>query len=514
MDRTPSEREQRLAAFKKSVDEMIATSDSAYVKTDNREVTTKFKMYTKDEIMRIVERGSAVERADLSKYFFTISGIYKRIILHYATFLSYAWIVVPYPEHNKKGETIEITDKAIKNAYYNATDFCTTFQIQRKCGLFAKEVLVNGAFYGLLHDNGDKVVIQDLPFKYCRTRFKNQDDIDIIEFNLQFFDDIREDALRTEILRTYPKIIQKSYKQYKNNKSGKWIFIPAEMGIYFSFFEERPFFLDLIPLLVDLDDYKDLDKERNKKALKRILAQTVPIHEGELIFEPDEAYEMHRGTCNMLKNNKDIDVITSYNKVDLLDLSSKDDQKTEIDNILNLIYESAGLSKEFFFSTTEAGLQYSTNNDLSMMMVLGDRFAHFFTTLLNYKFANKKVKFKLIILPVTKYNAKEYSERAEKQASFGYSFLTPIAVTGLDQTNLSNLKALENDLLELDEILKPLQSSYTQSGKAPGEPMGDTKGQSSEGKDKEEDKEKEEESTPQNKEKEESENKEEKEEGK
>jgi hypothetical protein len=85
---------------------MIATSDSAYVKTDNREVTTKFKMYTKDEIMRIVERGSAVERSDLSKYFFTISGIYKRIILHYATFLSYAWIVVPYPEHNKKGEAI------------------------------------------------------------------------------------------------------------------------------------------------------------------------------------------------------------------------------------------------------------------------------------------------------------------------------------------------------------------------------------------------------------------------
>ena len=35
---------------------------------------------------------------------------------------------------------------------------------------------------------------------------------------------------------------------------------------------------------------------------------------------------------------------------------------------------------------------------------------------------------------------------------------------------------LENDLLELDEILKPLQSSYTQSGKAAGEPMGETKG--------------------------------------
>jgi hypothetical protein len=35
------------------------------------------------------------------------------------------------------------------------------------------------------------------------------------------------------------------------------------MGIYFCFFEERPFFLDLIPLLDDLDDYKAIDKQRN-----------------------------------------------------------------------------------------------------------------------------------------------------------------------------------------------------------------------------------------------------------
>ena len=51
---------------------------------------------------------------------------------------------------------------------------------------------------------------------------------------------------------------------------------------------------------------------------------------------------------------------------------------------------------------------------------------------------------------------------------------------------------LYNDLLKLigveklDEILKPLQSSYTQSGKASGEPIGATKGQTSEGEDKKE----------------------------
>ena len=41
----------------------------------------------------------------------------------------------------------------------------------------------------------------------------------------------------------------------------------------------------------------------------------------------------------------------------------------------------------------------------------------------------------------------------------------PIVATGIDQTSLADLKELENDVLDLDEVLKPLQSAYTQSGK-------------------------------------------------
>jgi hypothetical protein len=102
-----------------------------------------------------------------------------------------------------------------------------------------------------------------LPFDYCRSRFKNKDDVDIVEFSMAFFDNIRDDKLRDEILNTYPRFIAKAYKKYKYHNGDKWIFLPAQMGIYFCYFEERPFFLDLIPLLDDLDDYMDIDKERN-----------------------------------------------------------------------------------------------------------------------------------------------------------------------------------------------------------------------------------------------------------
>ena len=237
------------------------------------------------------------------------------------------------------------------------------------------------------------------------------------------------------------------------------------MGIYFCYFEEKPFFLDLIPLLDDLEDYKEIDKKRNLQSLKRILVQKVGVDGQKLIFEPEEAEEMHEGVLEMLQDNPDVDVVTTYNDIDLLDLSSDDDEKTEIDSVQDLIYEAAGISKELFCATTDAGLQYSLNNDLAMMMILGQRFAHFFSVILNYKFGNKKIKFKLLILPISYYNSETYTSKAKDLAAFGYSFLTPILSTGIDQTNLADLKDLENELLNLDEVLKPLQSAYTQSGK-------------------------------------------------
>ena len=236
--------------------------------------------------------------------------------------------------------------------------------------------------------------------------------------------------------------------------------------------------MDLIPLLDDLDDYKDIDKQRNMQALKRILVQQVPIDGMKLVFEPEEAGEMHEGALDMVSNNDDLDVLTTYNKVSLLDLSATDDEKTEINDVQNLIYSSAGLSKELFFATTEAGLEYSIDNDLAMVMILGQRFAHFFSVLLNYKFETKKIKFKLIILPLSYYNTEDYTTHAKELAAFGYAFLPPILSTGLDQTDLVALKTLENELLDLDVILKPLQSSYTQSGKAQGEPVADTQAES------------------------------------
>ena len=455
---------QRVETFKKGIESMIAKSRAALVKSNNREPSVnRFRRdYSKAEIHRIITEGTAVEKSMLSEYFFSVSGVYKRIILHYATFLTYSWLLVP---HMNKYED-KLKEKKNRKIYFDAANFCSNFGIERKCAWFAKNVLVDGGFYGIIHDSGTSIAIQDLPFSYCRSRFKNHQDIDVVEFDMRFFDTIREEDLRKQILKTYPKIVQKGYNKWHSGKTDDpWIFLPVELGIYFTLFDESPFFLDLIPLIDDLEDYKMIDKQRKQLALKRIITQEIP-HDGmQLVFEPDEAADMHDGVLEMLADNPDADVITSYGKVNLLDLSGDGQQNTDVTEAQQLIYDSAGVSKELFSATTDAGLQFSLNNDLAMMMVLGEGFAHFFTALLNNKFGNRKLSFRVLILPISYYNSYEYTSKAKDLAAFGYSFLTPVLSTGIDQTSLADLKSLENDVLDLDEYLKPLQSAYTQSGK-------------------------------------------------
>lgn len=83
-------KDQRILQFKKALKDMIATSKAAYVRSDAKSYRERNPMYSKEEIKRIVECGDPIERAKLSEFFFATSGLYKRIILHYATFLTYS----------------------------------------------------------------------------------------------------------------------------------------------------------------------------------------------------------------------------------------------------------------------------------------------------------------------------------------------------------------------------------------------------------------------------------------
>ena len=78
----------------------------------------------------------------------------------------------------------------------------------------------------------------------------------------------------------------------------------------------RPFFVSVIPATIKYGDSVETGLEREKEELKKILVQQIPhLNDGRLLFEPDEAEEMHRGAVGMVRKNENTSVLTTYGNV-------------------------------------------------------------------------------------------------------------------------------------------------------------------------------------------------------
>jgi len=340
---------------------------------------------------------------------------------------------------------------------------------------FSLGALTDGCYYGVLQDvSKTSFVLLDLPFEYCRSRFKDLNGNDIIEFNVQYFDTIADESARKQALKVYPKVVSDHYYRYHRGTVSKyWVKIPTDLGFCFSFFDDsRPLFLDVIPASIDYDDAVDLNKERDLEEIRKIIVQKIPhLSDGTLLFEPDEAQVMHDGAVGMMKGNKNISVLTTYADVDAVVSKTQSEAVTNtLEKSLQNVYSKASVSAQIFSPTGSQALGTSITNDMALMMILANKYSKFISYIINNLFANSNVNFKYSILPVSWYNMFDYITNTLKMASSGYSFLLPTIAAGLSQKDLMNVKNLENEVLNLKELLIPLESSYTQSGNEVGRP--------------------------------------------
>jgi len=181
-----------------------------------------------------------------------------------------------------------------------------------------------------------------------------------------------------------------------------------------------------------------------------------------LLFEPQEAEVMHSGAVEMMKGNKNISVLTTYADVDaIVSKASSEATTNSLEKSLQNFYSKANASMQIFSPTGSQALSTSILNDMSMMMILAHKYGKFLSYIINNLFANSNITFKYEILPITWYNEKEYITDTLKMATNGYSYILPAIAAGLSQKDLVNVKKLENTLLKLQELLIPLNSSFT-----------------------------------------------------
>lgn len=454
---------QKLGQFQKATRNMIATNNKAYKgEWVNRFWTAKTREYSLEEVQKIINSGSLSAQRKLSNAYYKKGGFYTRILTYYATLYKYIGILVPNPAFGK-----DLSTDFIQKRYHNAVNFIEKISVPTFCQDCALKAVTEGCYYGVIQTlDKDNFTVLDLPSDYCSSRFKDKNGNDLIEFDVRFFDKISDTDTRRVTLQVYPKPIRNWYKRWKDGKvQTSWVNVPSEIGICFPFYQESPLFLNTIPAILNYEDSVEVEKERDIEEIKKIVVQHIPhTADGELVFEPDEAEEMHRGAVEMLKKNENVSVLTSYADVDsIVSKTSADTASNNLEKMMNNIYYEASASNQLFAATSNLSLSVSIENDMALMSNLVHKFENFITNLVNRLYANSNITFKYTILPITPYNAEKYADSAFKFANSGYSFLLPALALGLSQRDLGNIKTLENDVLELGKKLIPLASAYTQS---------------------------------------------------
>ena len=405
---------------------------------------------------------------EISNYFYRTSGIYWRACNYFATLYRYDWYIVPEVYDDTVSE-----DKIIGD-FSRILNYLDNSYIKKVCGDIALEVIKSGAYYGYIIENKNGLILQQLPVGYCRSRY-SVGNTPAVEFNMRFFDDNFPDiAYRMKVLKMFPAEFAKGYVLYKQHKlrnddqdlSVGWYLLEPGNVIKFSFNNsDMPLFINACPIILDLDAAQDLDRRKQMQKLLKIIVQKLPMDKnGDLIFDIDEARDIHNNAVQMLRRAIGVDVLTTFTDVDSIDMSDKN-TATSVDDLAKVersVYNSFGISANLFNTDGNLSLDKSVLNDEGAMRSLLLQFAIFFDTITQRQNKSKrKYNYRLYMLETTQYNYKELSKMYKEQVQIGYSKMLPQIALGHSQSAIINTAYFENQILHLSEIMMPPLMSST-----------------------------------------------------
>lgn len=446
-----------------------------YVPMDSRERTSRWggyrlnsvrREFTLEEIEDIIRSGDINAIRELSRYYYRTNARYRNNIDFLASLPLYDTMVTPIYETGKGSKT------QIIKAFYNACEFVEALDIKNTLSRITREWLKAGVYYGILQEQGNKVVIQDLPAEYCRTRFKDFNNLSILEFNLLYFiNTYAEDELRDAAVLNFPEIIQKAWRLWRANKlSDLWVMVPASAGgVTFCFAEDStPLLIAAIPELAKLKDAIGREEKRDENELYKLLIQQMPVDsDGHLVFELDEVEQIHAGVANMLRDLDTVDVLTTFGEASLQNLqdsSAASQANNRLEKYSDNAWSAMGTSELLFNAENSSSLAYVIKRLESVMRNYLNMYDTWIRYLVNSRFSRTGLTFDFEILPTTVFNIKDYQSQYIQGAQFGYSKMRAGVAMGVKQRNLISVIDFENEFLNLDEKMIPLLSSYTQSG--------------------------------------------------
>ena len=408
--------------------------------------------------------------------------LYKRLIEYFAYIYYNSYIISPIFTEGKKPNKKKLMNEY--NAALRSLD--EDINVENFTTQVLLDLLVEGQTFYYIEEykKGASYYFKaiKLPTDYCVIiGTAGTPAINIYAVDLTFIDTAMAELTknnmltREEVLKQYPKALRNAYKEYKNGKGvNQWFIVPAENCAAFSTNDGRPPFSFLVKEIARIDKFEVLRDDYIATNLTKLLVQIIDIDkEGNPEIDLELAAEFHKNLKMVASKKNNVDALTTLAKeVNVLSLGETGDASNNyefLQTYYDQFFDDAGVSAELFNSTTGSTLAESQSRDTMFMYKMREQigiwFNFYLNTILNKKLL-KNSKFVFSYLDTSYKNREKMIESYLEGAQYGFSKIVPQVALGVKQRYIESLTTFENDILNLDEKLVPLQSSHTMSAKA------------------------------------------------
>ena len=147
-----------LTAFTKLKNVVVAKNEDSWKDYWTRHPRI-YKDYKPEEIEDIINSSGLAAQQKLSRYFFERNGLYKKIIMYYASLLNYSGLLIPNPSFGK-----QLSSPFIQKKYFAALEFLEKANLVELMTRMSLRALIDGSYYGIIQSlDKDGLILFDLP---------------------------------------------------------------------------------------------------------------------------------------------------------------------------------------------------------------------------------------------------------------------------------------------------------------------------------------------------------------
>ena len=419
-----------------------------------------FALYSKDDISRFLSNPYKYEK-QLRKavvYIYGASPHFRRLINYFVGLSDLSYIVEPYRIDPRKAN-IRITN----GNYRKVLNTMSLMNPKTQFPQILTVCLREDTFYGTIWQSSDSITIQRLPSDYCAIS-SIEGNVLNVSFDFSYFNS------RQDMLDNYPSEFRRKYDLYKNNRiESRWQELDSPTSFAVKCNKDIldysiPPFAGILREVYELEDFKQLKLSKTELENYAMLVMNLPMDDdGRWLLDYKKAKEFWRNLDAVLP--EEVGSVLSPMTVDMI--SCEKSNTGDIDTVSDAeqsLFTAAGVSSLLFNNPKASAnaLLLSIKADQAITYGIVKSIEDVVNRFIQAQAYGKY--FTVNFLDVSPFNRKEVGDAYLKAASYGIPTICAYAASqGIGQAELDSMSFLETQVLGLQSMFKPLQSSSQMS---------------------------------------------------